>query len=120
SNTVVEGLARYIPLDLPTNGGHPDKSVNSILGGPTWQDRDAPTPRSSKRRPSSSSPSKATPSPRPHAASASTTISFATGNRLSKRGANRPSPVMGSSLPLRKRTAASGPRTSGYWPSATS
>src|SRR5262249_46240935 len=120
SNTVVEGLARYIPLDLPRNGGHPDKSVNSLLGGPTWQDRDAPTPRNSKRRPSSSPPSKATPSPRPHAASASTTISSATGNRLSKTGANRPSPVTVSSPPWRQRTAVSGPRTSGSWPSATS
>src|SRR6267378_2610757 len=60
------------PLDFPTNGGHPVKGVYSPLGGPTWQDHDAPTPPSSRSRQSSSSPSRATPSPRLPARSAST------------------------------------------------
>src|SRR5215472_5280808 len=80
-------------LDLPTNGGHPVKSVNSLLGGPSWREGGAPTPPSSRPRRSNSSPSRATPSPRRPAPSASTRPSSAPGSRRSKPRASRPSPA---------------------------
>src|SRR5262249_15968005 len=101
--------AAYRLLDLPRNGGHPVKSVNSLLGGPTWQERDAPTPPSSRPRRSSSSPTRATPSPRRPAPSASTKPSSAPGNRRSKPRASRPSPATASSPPSRRNFALCGP-----------
>jgi tetratricopeptide (TPR) repeat protein len=41
------------PVDFPTNGGHPVKSVNSLLRGPSWHERDARTPAISSSRLSS-------------------------------------------------------------------
>src|SRR5207245_6520854 len=86
-------------LDLPMNGGHPVKSVNSLLGGPSWQEPDVSTPPSSRPRPSSSSPSRATPSPKRPAPSASTPPSSAPGSRPSKPRGIKPSPATASSLP---------------------
>src|SRR5260370_26405415 len=73
SVTPSESDTCFSPLDFPTDGGHPVKGVYSPLEVHQCRERDVPTPRSSRPRPSSSSPSKATPSLRPHAPLASAT-----------------------------------------------
>src|SRR6266511_2338894 len=107
-------------VDFPTNCGHSVKGVQSPWEVHQWRERDTPTPLTSRPRPSSSSPSKATPSPRPHAPSASARTSSATGSKLCATRANRPSPDRATTLPSRRRSVASAPRTSGCWRSATS
>jgi hypothetical protein len=107
-------------MDFPTNGGHPVKGVQSPWEVPQCRAPDARTPPSSRPRPSDSSPSRATRSPRPPAPSASARTSSATGAAPSKPRANMPSPVAVSSPPSGRRTAASAPRTSACWRSATS
>src|SRR6266508_4702995 len=107
-------------LDFPTNGGHSVKGVYSPLEVHQWREHDAPTPRSSRLRPSGLSPSTATPSPRPHAPSASPRTSSATGSKPSTTTANAPSRATATSPPSRKRSGASVPTTSGCWRSVTS
>ncbi len=107
-------------VDFPTISGQPVKGVYSPWEVQQWRKHDAPTPRSSRRRLSSSSPSRATPLPRPHAPSASARTSSATGSKPSKPTGNTPSPVVASSPPSRRRTIASALRTNVSWRSATS